>query len=178
MKFARDLLLIDIQTTGPSHEKDFPLQIAAVYLDKDNLLEKGSFNSYIRHPFSQTTNDRVMQTLNIQKELWMTAPNLKTVVKSFQEKFPFSVTIASHNIQNVQFLQEAYKKVGLPYEFDNHVLELWTLGYMYLCKQNIKKIPTAETIGSYLKLKKSTENDALANARFLSEILRKLSIIL
>ncbi len=35
MKFARDILLIDIQTTGADPKKDFPLQLAAVLLDKD-----------------------------------------------------------------------------------------------------------------------------------------------
>jgi DNA polymerase III epsilon subunit-like protein len=57
MRFARDILLVDVQTTGNNPEKDFALQIAAILLDKDNLLEKDNFSSYIKHPFSQTTND-------------------------------------------------------------------------------------------------------------------------
>ncbi|GAC1412546.1 MAG: hypothetical protein NVSMB66_1820 [Candidatus Doudnabacteria bacterium] len=174
MKFARDILLIDMETTGPDPIKDFPIQLSAILLDKDNLLEKGSFNSYIKYTFSQTTNDRVAQTLGIPKEMWMKAPNVKTVITAFNETFPYNVTIASQNFINVNFLREAYRKSSVVYEYDYHVLELWTLAYVFLSKQNIKKIPTAETIGTFFKLQKTKEHDALANCRYLAEILRKL----
>ena len=116
-----------------------------------------------------------MQTLGIPKENWMKAPTLKNALGSFKEYFPYSATIASHNIMNVNFLTESFKRAGISYEYDYHILELWTLGYFYLSKQNIKKIPTAETIGSYFKLTKEKEHDALTNCRFNAEILRKLS---
>ena len=175
MKFARDILLIDIESTGPDPVKDFPLQLAAVLLDKDNLLEKGSFNSYIRFPFSQTTNDRIVQTLGIPKENWIKAPNLKTVLNSFKDAFSYNVTIASHNIIAANFLREAFRRANIPYEYDYHLLDLWTLGYFYLSRQNVRKIPTAETVGTFFKIQKVKEHDALANCRYLAEILRKLS---
>ena len=174
MKFARDLLLIDIETTGPNPEKDFPIQLAAVLLDRDNLLEKLAFNTYIKHPFSQTTNDRIVETLGIPKETWMRSPNLKTVVTEFKSVFQHSVTIASQNIVNVNFLKESFKRAGVSYEFDYHILELWTIGYLYMAKQNIRKLPTAETVAELFKLTREKDHDALANCRFHADILRKL----
>lgn len=174
MKFARDILLIDFQTTGINIEKDFPLQLSAVLLDKDNLLEKNAFSSFIRHPFSQTTNDRIVQTLGITKEEWMASPNLKTVIADFENKFSYNVTLASQNTININFLKECFKRISKEYEYDYHIIELWTLGYLYLSKQNLKKIPTATTLGTYFKIQKEDERDALANCRYLAEILRKL----
>ena len=175
MRFARDILLIDLETTGTNPQKDFPLQLAAVLLDKDNLLEKSSFGSYIKNSYSQTTNDRIVQTLGIQKEIWMRAPNLKEVIGKFNDNFPYNVTIASQNIMNVAFLQESFRRTSLVYEYDYHILELWTLGYYFLAKQNIKKIPTASTLGLYFKLApKKNDHDAFENVRYLAEILRKL----
>lgn len=174
MKFARDILLIDIETTGPNPEKDFPLQIAGILLDKDNLLEKNYFNSYVRFPFSQTTNDRIVQTLGISKEQWIKTPNVKTVINEFVAKFPYNLTLASHNVINVNFLQASFKRAGLPYEYDYHILEIWTLGYLFLSKLNSKKIPTAETLGQYFKIQKEKEHDAFANCKFLVEIFKKL----
>ena len=175
MKFARDLLLIDLKTTGPDFHKDLPLQLSAVLLDKDNLLEKSYFNSYIKHYFSQSTNDRIVQILGINKDIWMASPNLKTVLTKFQEQFPFNVIISSHNITNVNFLREAFHRANLSYEYDYHILELWSLGFFFLAKQNIKKVPTAETLGSYFKLRLENPNDALSTSRYLAEILRKLA---
>ena len=174
MKFARDILFIDFETTGNNPDKDFPLQLSAVLLDKDNLLEKNYFNSYIRHTFSQSSNDRIVQTLGIQKEIWMKSPGQKEVLEKFNKTFSYNVTIATHNITNILFLQDLHKRCKISYEYDYHIIELWTLGYLYLSKMNIKKIPTAETMGFYLKLQRQRENDSLANVRFLAEIFRKL----
>ncbi len=150
MKFARDILLIDMETTGSNVEKDFPLQLSAVLLDKDNLLEKNFFNSYIKHMFSQSSNDRIVQTLGIPKETWMKSPGPKDVLAKFNSTFAYNVTIATHNIANVLQFQEMHRRCGIAYEYDYHIIELWTLGYVYLSKMNIKKIPTAETMGFYL----------------------------
>ncbi len=175
MKFARDILLIDLETTGPDPSKDFPLQLSAVLLDKDNLLEKQSFNSYIKHPFSQTTNDRIVHTLGIAKEDYFKAPALKYVIGKFKESFPYNVTLASQNLININFFTEAFRRTGTVYEYDYHVLELWTLGYFFLSRQNIKKIPTAQTVGTYFKLQRTKEHDALVNCRYLADILRNLA---
>jgi DNA polymerase III alpha subunit (gram-positive type) len=174
MRFARDLLLIDIETTGPNPEKDFPIQLAAVLLDRDNLLEKLAFNTYIKHPFSQTTNDRIVQTLNIPKDIWMRSPNLKAVIAEFKRAFDSNITLASQNIININFLQESFKRTGIPYEYDYHILELWTIGYLYIAKQNIRKLPTAETVAALFKISSEKEHDALSNCRFHADILRKL----
>ncbi len=174
MKFARDILLISIEATGPNPEKDFPLQIGAVLLDKDNLLEKAYFNSYIRFPFSQATNFHIVQTLGISKEQWINSPNVKTVLADFISKFPYNVTIATHNTINVNFLQRAFKLADMPYEYDYHIMEIWTLGYFYLSKLNSRKIPTAETLGQYFNIRREKEHDAFANCRFMEEIFKQL----
>ncbi|TSC65885.1 MAG: hypothetical protein G01um101477_297, partial [Candidatus Doudnabacteria bacterium Gr01-1014_77] len=102
------------------------------------------------------------------------SPNLKVVLNAFKEKFSYNVTLASHNIINVNFLRESFRRSGIEYEYDYHVLELWTLAYMYLSKQNLKKIPTAETVGSYFKLQRKNERDSLENCRYYAEIFRQL----
>ncbi len=175
MKFARDILIIDIRATGINAEKDFPLQLAGILLDKDNLLEKASFGSYIRHPFSQSTNDRIVQALGISKETWMKAPNLKTALAAFDSTFSYNVTLASQNIANINFFRNAYQRAGMNYEYDYHIVELWTLGYMFLSKMNMKKIPTAQTLGTYFNIPRGNEHDAFENCKFLAQIFKKLA---
>jgi hypothetical protein len=48
MKFIKDLLFFEITTTGADPDKDSLVQLSAVLLDKDNLLEKDNFNTYVR----------------------------------------------------------------------------------------------------------------------------------
>lgn len=174
MKFARDILLLSIESTGQNPDKDFPLQIGAILLDKDNLLEKSYFNSYIRFPFSQSTNFHIVQTLGITKEQWINAPNIRAALAEFTALFPYNITMATHNIINVRFLERAFRLAEMPYEYDYHIIEIWTLGYLYLSKLNSKKIPTAETLGQYFKIQKEKDHDAFANCRFLAEIFKQL----
>ena len=44
MKFIKDLLFFDINTTGPDTDKDNIVQLSAILIDKHNLLEKDYFN--------------------------------------------------------------------------------------------------------------------------------------
>ena len=174
MKFARDILLIDIETTGANPEKDLPLQISAVLLDKDNLLEKDWFNSYVKNNFSQSTNDQVVQTLGISKEFLFKSPSLKEVLLAFNSKFPYNVILASQNTLNLDFMRQAYKRAAISYEYDYHIIELWTLGYLFMSRTNARKIPTATTLGQHFKIERKKEHDALVNCRYLAEIFRKL----
>ena len=174
MKFPRDILLIDLETTGNLLEKDFVLQLSAVLLDKDNLLEKDSFSTYIKHPFSQSTNDRIVQTLGITKETWIHSPSEKEAVASFNKHFPLNVTIATQNITNVLFLKEIYRQVRIPYEFDYHIIELWTLAHVFFARQNLKKIPTAETLASYFRIPRGREHNSADSCKLLAELFRRL----
>ena len=69
----------------------------------------------------------------------MAAPKLKTVLNTFSSQFPYSVTLASQNLANINFLRESFKRAGMAYEYDSHVLDLWTLEYLFLSRLNMKK---------------------------------------
>ncbi len=174
MKFPRDILLIDLEATGNNPDKDFVLQLSAILLDKDNLLEKDSFSTYIKHPFSQSTNDRIVQTLGITKEVWIHSPSEKEAVQTFSARMPLNVTIATHNITNVLFLKQLYGQVRIPYEFDYHVIELWTLAHVFFARQNLKKIPTAETLATYFKIPRGREHNSADTCKLLAELFRRL----
>jgi DNA polymerase III alpha subunit (gram-positive type) len=174
MKFARDILLIDIETTGNNPQKDFALQISGLLLDKDNLLEKDTFSTYIRHPFSQSTNDRIVQTLGITKEQWMKSPSEKEAIQAFTARFPLNVTLATQNITNILFLKEMYQQVRIPYEFDYHIIELWTLAHVFFARQNLKKIPTAETLATHFKIPRGREHNSADTCKLLAELFRRI----
>ena len=48
MRFIKDLLFIEIQSTGLDPDKDSIIQLSAVLLDKDNLLEKITLTVLLR----------------------------------------------------------------------------------------------------------------------------------
>lgn len=174
MKFIKDILLFQIETTGSNIERDSILQLSAVLLDKDNLLEKNFFNSYIKVSFLDNTITQHADMLQINFETLQKSPKLHDVIKEFVAKFDSTPLLATHSVSNVQFLRQAFKKTFIPYEYDSHVLDLWSLGYVYTLHYGLKKMPTMQTLFQHFNLKQKNPHDALEKARLSSEVFKKI----
>lgn len=174
MKFIKDILLFQIETTGQNLERDSIIQLSAVLLDKDNLLEKNYFNSYIKVSFLDNTISQHADLLQVPFETLQKSPKLHDVIKAFVAKFGNTPLLASHSVSNVQFLRQAFKKTFIPYEYDNHVIDLWTLGYIYTLHYGVKKMPTMQTLFTHFNLKQTNPHDALEKARLSCEVFKKI----
>lgn len=174
MKFIKDILLFQLETTGPNLERDSIIQLAAVLLDKDNLLEKNFYNAYVKVSFLENTVAQHAELLQIPFETLNKSRKLHDVVKEFSTKFGSTPLLATHTVSNVQFLRHAFKKTFLPYEYDSHVLDLWSLGYVYTLHNGLKKMPTMETLFSHFNLAVSNRHNSLEKARLSAEVFRKI----
>ncbi len=174
MKFIKDILLFQIETTGPNIDRDSIIQLSAVLLDKDNLLEKNFFNEYVKVSFLDNTIAQHAEQLQIPFEALSKSKKLHDVIKEFSSKFGSTPLLATHSVSNVQFLRQAFKKTFQPYEYDSHVLDLWSLGYVYTLHNGLKKMPTMETLFTHFSLKFNNRHNALEKARLSAEVFRKI----
>ncbi len=174
MKFIKDILLFQIETSGPNLDRDSIIQLSAVLLDKDNQLEKDFFNSYVKVSFLDNTIAQHSTQLQVPFETLQKSPKLNEVIKQFATKFGSSPLLATHTVSNVQFLRQAFKKTFVPYEYDSHVLDLWSLGYVYTLHYGVKKMPTLETLFTHFHLKIKNRSNALEKARLAAEVFRKI----
>ena len=74
MKFIKDILLFQIEVTGQNVERDSIIQLSAVLLDKDNLLEKNFFNSYVKVSFLDNTITQHADMLQVPFETLQKSP--------------------------------------------------------------------------------------------------------
>ncbi len=174
MKFIKDILLFDIETTGPNPDKDTVIQLAAVLLDKDNLLEKDFFNSYIRVSLLDNTINQHATILQIPFDHMKRSPKVYDVIKKFDEQFGNKALLAAHTSLPVAFLKNAYKKAVVSYEFDLHTIDLWTLGYIYTMSYGIRKMPTFNTFLDQFKLTQTNRHNALERSRLSADIFRRI----
>ncbi len=174
MKFIKDLLFFEIQTTGQDPEKDSVIQLSAILLDKDNLLEKNNFNSYIRVSYLDAIINEHAKLLNTDYESLRKSPKVYDAVKNFHKKFGINLLLATHSLSNVWFLKNAFKKAVVPFDYDSHVVQVWTLGYIYTLNYGLKKMPTFNTFLDYFKLKQKHPFDAMEKVRLEAEIFRRI----
>lgn len=174
MKFIKDILFFEIQTTGTDVDKDSIIQISAVLLDKDNLLEKNNFNTYVKVSYLDSMVNAHANILNIPPEYLRKSPKVYEAVKNFHKHFGTNLLLATHNFSSVLFLKNAFKKALVPFDYDGHIIQLWTLGYIYTLNYGLKKMPTFNTFLDYFKLKQTQPFNALEKARLSAEIFRKI----
>lgn len=174
MKFIKDLLLFEITATGNDLDKDSIIQLSAVVLDKDNLLEKGYFNSYIRVSYLDNVIWEHSKLLRIPPEVLKKSNKVYEVVKKFHASFGKEYLLGTHNLSNIIFLRQAFKKAAVPWTYEQHVLDLWTLGYIYTLNYGMKKMPSANTFFDYFKIKQANPYDALEKVRNEAEVFRRI----
>lgn len=174
MKFIKDLLFFEIQSTGLNAEKDSIIQLSAVLLDKDNLLEKNNFNSFIKVSYLDSIINEHAKLLNIAPEVLRKSPKIYDCIKHFHQKFGHNLLLAVHSFQQLLFLKMAFKRAVVPFDYDEHVVQLWTLGYVYTLNYGLKKMPTFNTFLDYFKLKQKNPNDAMERARLEADVFRRI----
>src|SRR6185369_8728789 len=109
MKFIKDILLFDLETTGPDIDKDNVIQLSAILIDKDNLLEKNFFNSYVRISFLEGTITQHAELLNIPFETMQKSPKIYDAIKKFHLTLGHDALLATHNVNNLLFLRQGFK---------------------------------------------------------------------
>lgn len=174
MKLIKDILFFETTTTGQDFEKDQILQLSAILLDKDNLLEKNFFTSYIRVSYLDNIINEHAKILGVEYEVLRKSPKIYDCIKNFKKHFTGNFILATHSSKNLIFLKNAFKKAIVVYDYDYHVLDLWTLGYVYTLNYGLKKIPSFNTFLEYFRLKQKNSADALEKVRLEAEIFRKI----
>lgn len=174
MRFIKDLLFFELNTTGPDTDKDNILQLSAVLIDKNNFLEKDYFNSYVRVSYLDSVILEHSKLLGITSDVLRKSPKIYDVIKQFKSRFGNQAILGTHSLNNLMFLRAGFKKAALPFEFDSHIVDIWTLGYIYCLNYGLKKLPTLQTFFDFFKLKPKNHMDALERVRLEVEVFKKI----
>ena len=182
MNFKRDLLLIDLETTGLDAQKHEIIQIAAILLDKKTLKEKEIFSSFISPLRWKNRDLESMKVNGIKLDQLKGAPSLKTVLSQFNKIFKPQEVVLSHygGPLDMDFMREAYKKAGLKWQFDYHYFNLWAVFYAFLASRNKLKNSkkfTGFSLDDFMKefkIKSNSRHDALEDGRIEAEVLRRI----
>lgn len=181
MDFKKDLLLVDLETTGLDASKQEIIQLAAVLLDKKTLKEKESFSSFVKPTAWKKRNLESMAVNRISRDQLKDAPSLKKVISNFITLFGHNVILAHYGGPvDTDFLRAAFKKLSKKFLFDYHYFNIWGVFFTYLAlKGELKNNQrftgfTLEDFMSRFKIKSSKRHDALEDCRIEAEILRQV----
>lgn len=180
--FNKDLLLLDIESTGTDVTKHEIIQLAAILLDKKTLKEKKVFSSYIKPRHWAKRDPEAMAVCKITWDQVKDAPSIKAVLQEFNRKFGKNVIPAHYGgNMDVIFLPAAYRVAGMRYPFEYHTFNMWPICYAYMAKKKKLTNPrrfvgfSLEDIAEHFGIPPEADrHDALGDCRYEAAILRKL----
>jgi DNA polymerase III epsilon subunit-like protein len=134
MNFHKDILLIDLESTGLDVAKHEIIQIGAILLDKKTLKEKKVFYTFVKPTKWKQRDPEAMAVNNITAEQLKLAPSLKQVITEFGKLFDPKQVILAHygGPLDMDMMRAAYKKLGKRWEFDHHFFNLWGLFFSFV----------------------------------------------
>jgi len=138
------------------------------------LLEKANFNSYIRVSYLDSVINEHSKLLHTTYDILQHSPKIYDVIKQFHTKFGTNLLLATNNLSKLLFLKAAFRKAAVKFDYDPHIIELWTLGYIYTLNYGLKKMPTFTTFLDQFRLKQKHPWDAMEKVRLEAEVFRRI----
>ncbi len=176
MKFIKDILLFEVETSGANPDKDVVLQIGALLLDKDNLLEKGFYHTYIRNSLIEATLKEQAKIAHTSFENLQMGVKPLEFIKLFSSQFSGPLTLAMPSVSRLLFLKNTFKKQAVPFPYDLNIIDLWTMQYMFSVKRGLRKMPTLNTLAEDFHMTITNPYNAFERAKTHAAIFRKLCV--
>lgn len=174
--FAKDILIIDFESTGGDVDVDEPIQLGALLLDRATLEEKKSFLTLIQADYSKMKPE-ALDCHGITEDKLKNAPSRAEAAQKFVDSFGFDFILASW-VQNLDhaMLKKLVAAIGVPMKkYDYHFFDLWPSAYLYLLQRGYTGTMRSEPMFQALGLPARDKHDALADCRMAADILRKIT---
>jgi DNA polymerase III epsilon subunit-like protein len=178
--FPKDLLVLDLETTGTDPVVHSTIEIGAVLLDRRTLEEKKAWSTVIKRQENNGTNPRSMALHGKSlSDIRKAGKDARQAVEEFLGYFGTDYLLAGWNIGfDVQFFRALLRHTGHTEAFeaiDYHRLDVWSLA------QFLKSIGLFESDVSSLSclceqlgLPRSKAHSGLEDARITATALRRL----
>lgn len=131
----RPILFIDFELTGLDVNKHEIIEVAALVVSQPDFEITNSYYAKILPVHLETADQQSLEVAGYSKKLWTDAIPLKTALTELSVLAPDCI-LAGWIVQTEwTFLNAALEKEHLPYFFNQHVLEVYTLAFVHLYKE-------------------------------------------
>jgi DNA polymerase III epsilon subunit-like protein len=120
------LVFVDLETTGLDVDQHGIIEIGSLF-ETDGKREDDDFHS-LANPGDVEFTESAADVHKIPREVIAAAPPLYEVLQRFDRRCADGAVISGWNTKfDEAFLYKAYKRYGLPWRFDYHIFDVWSL---------------------------------------------------
>jgi len=181
--FARDLLVLDVETTGPDSQLHEVVEVGAVLLNRSTLQPLKRFQSLVRPERFHNADPRSLRIHGLSAEKLANAPRPDEVVGRFVEELGLEYIFCAWNVGfDTQFLRSLFRSAGRLEEFnriDYHKVDLWSLlelaWVLGFCPEEPKSLTD---VCRMFHIERADVHGALQDALIAAEVLRATILVL
>ena len=173
--FLKKLLIVDLETTGLDPKRDSIVQAAACVLSRKALLEEAFFSTLVAP--ASPMDPSAQKVHGLTNDDLRNAPSLTSAIDQLEGLVdPRHVVLCGHNVSfDASFLRAAYDRLGRPYPYDYHMVDLWSVAFFIFSTDGIKPPDyRLDTLAGLYGIRRDKRHDALQDVRVTATILRYL----
>jgi len=187
-KLPKDLIIIDIETTGTNPNTSSIIQLGAVLFSKEGYLVDRTFSEYIV-PYTNEWTEEAYKVHKIEYSyLKKNGLYLPEALEAFSNWTLGFWTMRKETAKNyylaqwscgfdVSFLKEAYRKIGFEFPFHYRTFDIASIVRFELAKKGKLKIKSGESICAKelgIEVNGNKLHDALYDAQLSGLMLEKI----
>jgi DNA polymerase-3 subunit alpha (Gram-positive type) len=177
--FPRDLLVLDLETTGADPALHSTIDIGAILLERSSLNELRSWSALIKRQENNDPEAYAMALHGRSQEELQNARDPEKAVQEFLDVFGTDYILTGWNIGfDVQFFRALLRStghIGAFNEIDYHRLDVWSTAQFLRSIGWLKNdISSLSSLCADLKLPRSQYHTGLEDARLTATVLRRL----
>ena len=137
------LVFIDLETTGLDAERHGIIEIGGIF-ETDGTRDTEDFQA-LANPGNVEYSTDAAEVHRIPADTIAAAPPLEQVLRQFDSRCANQAILSGWNTKfDEAFLYKAYQRYGIPWRFDYHIFDVWSL---YKRLQLVGKLPTDLRLG-------------------------------
>ncbi len=177
--FPKNLLVIDVETTGTDPGLHSTVQIGAVLLDRYTLEEVKEWSAIIKRQEKNPANPASMSLHGLTVEQIANGKDAKYAITEFLETFGTDYLLAGWNVGfDVQFFRALFRHAGLADAFDQidyHRVDVWSIA-QFLKSMGMfhSDVSSLSCLCEQLGLRRSKAHSGLEDAKITATALKKL----
>jgi len=177
--FPRDLLVLDLETTGIDPVLHSTIEIGAVLLDRHTLEEVKAWSAVIKRQERNGTNPYSMALHGISLQDIKMGKDPKRAVEEFLETFGTDYLLTGWNVGfDVQFFRALLRHTGHTDAFDKidyHRIDVWSIAqFLKTIGWFQSDVSSLSCLCEQLGLPRSKAHSGLEDARITATALRRL----
>jgi DNA polymerase III subunit epsilon len=120
------LVFVDLETTGLEVDRHGIIEIACIFETEGKREAEGL--QFLVNPGDVEYSEAAAEVHKIPREAIATAPPLLEVLRQFDRRCTDGAIVSGWNTKfDEAFLYRAYRQCGLPWRFDYHIFDVWSL---------------------------------------------------